>query len=363
MSSRSASPALVDARWIGIGGPGARRRASAAGTARARARRASGWCGAPTRSTRISGRARRGSRTAITRRRSTASASFRARGRRTARVAYYAHHLRPGVEARAGRGHDGARHDPVPVPAVARARAADARSTSRGWRATRRSVVTDSEFSKQSLQEDLGLDPDRIVVLTLAIDHDAADARAARCAPTTPRAERVMFVGRDAPHKNLDRLVTGFAASDFAANGAVLTLAGVDGPAVERLRNARGAAPGARRAARASCRNPSSSSCSRRRRCSCSRRSKRASACRSRRRWRPGIPVAISTAPALAGDHPGRARRGVRSARRRRDRARDRSGRGRAAVGARSSSGPGPVDFARSVLAAMDRAETLHPGK
>ena len=36
-------------------------------------------------------------------------------------------------------------------------------------------VVTDSEFSKQSLQEDLGLDADRIVVLTLAIDHDAAD--------------------------------------------------------------------------------------------------------------------------------------------------------------------------------------------
>jgi glycosyltransferase involved in cell wall biosynthesis len=46
-----------------------------------------------------------------------------------------------------------------------------------------------------------------------------------------------MFVGRDGPHKNLDRLVLGFAASDFAAGGAVLTLAGVDGPAVERLRS------------------------------------------------------------------------------------------------------------------------------
>ena len=44
-----------------------------------------------------------------------------------------------------------------------------------------------------------------------------------------------MFVGRDAPHKNLDRLVIAFANSDFAANGAVLTLAGVDGSAVERL--------------------------------------------------------------------------------------------------------------------------------
>ena len=44
----------------------------------------------------------------------------------------------------------------------------------------------------------------------------------------------MIFVGRDAPHKNLDRLVTGFAASDFAAHGAVLTLAGVDGKAVDR---------------------------------------------------------------------------------------------------------------------------------
>ena len=96
-------------------------------------------------------------------------------------------------------------------------------------------VVTDSEFSKQSLQEDLGLDADRISVLTLAIDHEAA-ARVRTLRAAAPVTDRVIFVGRDAPHKNLDRLVTAFAASDFAAGGAVLTLAGVDGDAVGRLR-------------------------------------------------------------------------------------------------------------------------------
>jgi len=106
-----------------------------------------------------------------------------------------------------------------------------------GWMARRSTlVVTDSEFSKQSLQEDLGLAADRIRVLTLAIDHDAA-ARVRARRDSTPRAERVLFVGRDAPHKNLDRLVRAFAASTFARDGAVLTLAGVDGAAVDRLRS------------------------------------------------------------------------------------------------------------------------------
>jgi glycosyltransferase involved in cell wall biosynthesis len=45
-----------------------------------------------------------------------------------------------------------------------------------------------------------------------------------------------MFVGRDAPHKNLDRLVRAFARTEFARDGGVLTLAGVDGPALDRLR-------------------------------------------------------------------------------------------------------------------------------
>jgi len=151
------------------------------------------------------------------------------------RIAYYAHHLRPAwriapIEVTTV-------HDTIPFRyPPSRALAPLMRQYIR-WMARHSTlVVTDSEFSKQSLQDDLGLPADRIVVLTLAIDHDAAD-RVHTARESVPRVERVLFVGRDAPHKNLDRLVRGFGASTFAEQGAVLTLAGVDGPAVDRLRS------------------------------------------------------------------------------------------------------------------------------
>jgi glycosyltransferase involved in cell wall biosynthesis len=151
------------------------------------------------------------------------------------RVAYYAHHLRPGwkiapVEVTTV-------HDTIPFRYPPSRALAPLMRAYIGWMAKHSTlVVTDSEFSKQSLQDDIGLAPDRIAVLTLAIDHDAA-ARVRARRSEAANAERVLFVGRDAPHKNLDRLVRGFAASDFAQQGAVLTLAGVDGPAVDRLRS------------------------------------------------------------------------------------------------------------------------------
>jgi glycosyltransferase involved in cell wall biosynthesis len=151
-----------------------------------------------------------------------------------ARVAFYAHHLRPGwslapVEVTTV-------HDTIPFRYPPSRALAPLMRSYIGWMARHSTlVVTDSEFSKQSLQEDLGLDADRIMVLQLAIDHASADRVRARRTETAP-ADRVMFVGRDAPHKNLDRLVRGFATTDFAAAGAVLTLAGVDGAAVSRLR-------------------------------------------------------------------------------------------------------------------------------
>jgi len=151
------------------------------------------------------------------------------------RVAYFTHHLRPAwrlapVELTTV-------HDTIPFRyPPSRALAPLMRSYIR-WMAHHSTIVTtDSEFSKQSLQEDLGLAPERIAVLTLAIDHDAA-LRVEQLRKTAHPVDRVIFVGRDAPHKNLDRLVRAFATTDFAAHGAVLTLAGVDGPAVARLRS------------------------------------------------------------------------------------------------------------------------------
>jgi glycosyltransferase involved in cell wall biosynthesis len=151
------------------------------------------------------------------------------------RVAYYTHHLRPAwrlapVELTTV-------HDTIPFRyPPSRALAPLMRAYIR-WMARHSTLVTtDSEFSKQSLQEDLGLSPERIVVLKLAIDHESA-ARIKQLRTTATPVERVIFVGRDAPHKNLDRLVRGFAPTEFAAQGAVLTLAGVDGSATERLRS------------------------------------------------------------------------------------------------------------------------------
>ena len=232
MTANGDAPALVDARWIGIGGPGRVAEHLLQGLHELEP---SGrwvvwgpdavdphlWPGA----TRIANRHH--PKALYSQREFPGPRSVHAR------VAYYAHHLRPAwklspVEVTTV-------HDTIPFRyPPSRALAPLMREYIR-WMARHSTlVVTDSEFSKETLQTDLGLEADRIVVLKLAIDHAAADrVRALRI--DTPRAERVVFVGRDAPHKNLDRLVRGFAASEFARTGAVLTLAGVDGPAVDRL--------------------------------------------------------------------------------------------------------------------------------
>jgi glycosyltransferase involved in cell wall biosynthesis len=229
----SPGPALVDARWLGIGGPGRVAEHLLQGLHEIEpvgewvvwgpdAVDAHLWPGA----TRVPNRHH--PKALYSQREYPGPRSLRAR------VAFYAHHLRPGwklapVEVTTV-------HDTIPFRYPPSRALAPLMRAYISWMARQSTlVVTDSEFSKQSLQEDLGLDPERIVVLELAIDHDSAErVRALRAGE--PRADRVLFVGRDAPHKNLDRLVLGFGASDFAAQGAVLTLAGVDGPAVGRLR-------------------------------------------------------------------------------------------------------------------------------
>ena len=233
MSGRDDAPALVDARWLGIGGPGRVAEHLLQGLHELEP---SGswlvwgpdgadqylWPGA----TRFPNRHH--PKALYSQREFPGPRSLRPR------VAYYAHHLRPAwklapVEVTTV-------HDTIPFRYPPSRALAPMMRAYIGWMARRSTlVVTDSEFSKRSLEEDLGLAPERIVVLQLAIDHDAAArVRALRAAQACE--DRVVFVGRDAPHKNLDRLVRGFAVSDFARRGARLTLAGVDGPAVERLR-------------------------------------------------------------------------------------------------------------------------------
>lgn len=148
-------------------------------------------------------------------------------------VAFYAHHLRPAwrlapVEVTTI-------HDTIPFryPPSAALAPLMRRYIAR-MAALSTVVVTDSEFSKRSLMADLGLASERIALLDLPIDHDSA-ARVRALRASTQRDRRVVFIGRDAPHKNLDRLVEGFGRSSFAASGGELSFVGLDGSAVERI--------------------------------------------------------------------------------------------------------------------------------
>ncbi|MDQ1479426.1 MAG: hypothetical protein QOI44_287 [Actinomycetota bacterium] len=233
MSTRESGPVLVDARWLGIGGPGRVAEHLLQGLHEIDppgewvvwgpdAVDAHLWSNA----TRIANR--KHPKALYSQREFPGPRSLHAR------VAYFTHHLRPAwrlapVELTTV-------HDTIPFRYPPSRALAPLMRAYIKWMARHSTLVTtDSEFSKQSLQDDLGLPADRIVVLQLAIDHESA-ARIKALRTTMTPVERVIFVGRDAPHKNLDRLVRGFAATDFAAQGAVLTLAGVDGQSIDRLR-------------------------------------------------------------------------------------------------------------------------------
>lgn len=148
-------------------------------------------------------------------------------------VAYFPHQLRPAwrlapVEVTTI-------HDTIPFR-HAGSRALEVLSRAHfTWMARRSTlVVTDSQFSRRSLLADLRLPAERVRVLSLPIDHDSA-ARVRALRATTPPEDRVVFLGRDAPHKNLDRLVEAVARTAFSSQGGLLTLVGVDGDARTRL--------------------------------------------------------------------------------------------------------------------------------
>lgn len=148
-------------------------------------------------------------------------------------VAYYPHQLRPGwrlapIEITTI-------HDTIPFRYPGSRLMGTVTRAHFHWMARLSTlIVTDSEFSKRSLQADLRVPADRVRVLPLPIDHDGA-ARVRALRATVPRADRVVFLGRDAPHKNLDRLVQAMGRSAFGSGSGVLTFIGVDGPAQDRL--------------------------------------------------------------------------------------------------------------------------------
>jgi glycosyltransferase involved in cell wall biosynthesis len=86
-------------------------------------------------------------------------------------------------------------------------------------------VITISRYSADCIRRDLGVPDDRIVVIPLPIDREAA-ARVAERRRSSPPGDFGLYLGRFAPHKNLDRLVVAFERTRFRAEGGRLVLAG-----------------------------------------------------------------------------------------------------------------------------------------
>ncbi len=105
-------------------------------------------------------------------------------------------------------------------------------------------VVTVSEHSRRCLITDLGLPSERLSVIPCAVDPTSTE-RLERRRRSLARPGHVLYVGRFAPHKNLERLVGAFPRSDYARAGGRLVLAGGTAEAIRRLEPAARAAPAA----------------------------------------------------------------------------------------------------------------------
>lgn len=98
-------------------------------------------------------------------------------------------------------------------------------------------VLTDSETARRRIVDDLGVAPERISLLAFPQDPVRA-ARIAGLRAELGQEERLLYIGRFAPHKNLERLARVFPRTAFARAGGRLELVGGWDGEVERLRAA-----------------------------------------------------------------------------------------------------------------------------
>lgn len=95
-------------------------------------------------------------------------------------------------------------------------------------------VMTDSMYSARCLQDDLGISPEKIRVIRFPMD-DEMVARVQALRHELPSQKVILFAGRFAPHKNLERLISAFARTRFYASGGNLQLVGGTDQEVARL--------------------------------------------------------------------------------------------------------------------------------
>lgn len=91
-------------------------------------------------------------------------------------------------------------------------------------------VITISEHSRACIVRDLGAPSEAVTVVTPPLDRERADRLLERRRRAEPgaggRPPYLLYVGRFATHKNLDRLVEAFATTDFRRQGGRLVLVG-----------------------------------------------------------------------------------------------------------------------------------------
>ncbi len=86
-------------------------------------------------------------------------------------------------------------------------------------------IITVSEWSRQSIVQDLRIAPRRIHVAALGLDPERA-RRLVGLRARAPRRQQIIYVGRFARHKNLRRLSRAFQRTEFRAAGGTLLLVG-----------------------------------------------------------------------------------------------------------------------------------------
>jgi glycosyltransferase involved in cell wall biosynthesis len=107
------------------------------------------------------------------------------------------------------------------------------------------SFLTVSEYSKATIERDLGIDGSRLRVVRYPVDGEFV-SRVRGIHDKLPSMDRALYVGQFAAHKNLERLIAGFGKTTFAASGGELLLVGGDEKWRDHLRRVASlTAPGA----------------------------------------------------------------------------------------------------------------------
>lgn len=117
-------------------------------------------------------------------------------------------------------------HDTIPLrtarnPAIRAARRAYLKASAS--LATR--ILTVSAYSAARIERDLGIRHSKITVVRYPVDPDFV-ARVNRLRQTVPASNTILYVGRFAVHKNIDRLMRAFATTSFAGSGGELVCVG-----------------------------------------------------------------------------------------------------------------------------------------